>query len=156
MTESLPTFRSATAADLPAIERLLVASGLPTAGVAEMIEKDPSQFVVASLPDDSQQLVAVGGLEVCSDHALLRSVAVRDDWRKHGLGHELVKRIVSDAESRGIRALYLLTLTAEHYFPRFGFERVNRADVPQDIAATEEFRSACPASAVAMTRSLQS
>jgi amino-acid N-acetyltransferase len=61
-----------------------------------------------------------------------------------------VKRVVCRAEERGLRALYLLTMTAEHYFPRFGFAPVERGAVPAEIATTLEFRSACPASAIAM------
>lgn len=147
-----PQFRSASPADLDAIEQLLVRAGLPTAGIREMIDTDASQFIVATAPDNPGELVAVAGVEECCEHALLRSVAVRDDWQKHGLGHELVKRAVCRAEERGINALYLLTLTAEHYFPRFGFEPVQRDQVPQAIADTLEFKSACPATAVAMTR----
>jgi amino-acid N-acetyltransferase len=70
------------------------------------------------------------------------------------LGSDLVTRIVSDAESRGIHALYLLTLTAERYFPRFGFERVEREEVPSDVAETVEFKSACPSTAAAMRKVL--
>jgi N-acetylglutamate synthase-like GNAT family acetyltransferase len=61
-------------------------------------------------------------------------------------------RVIADAETRGLRALYLLTMTAEHYFPSFGFRQVSRAQVPADVQATEEFKSACPASAVVMCR----
>ena len=64
------------------------------------------------------------------------------------------ERLVADAERRGLDALYLLTTTAEHYFPRFGFARVERGAVPSETGATVEFRSACPASAVAMARPL--
>lgn len=148
--------REATVHDLAAIERLLNDLKLPTAGVSDLMSRDASQFVVATPSSDSVDVVAVAGLEVCCNHALLRSVAVRSDWQQHGLGQELVKRVVCQAESRGIRALYLLTMTAEHYFPRFGFERVDRDAVPSEIAETLEFKSACPASAVAMTRSLVS
>jgi amino-acid N-acetyltransferase len=70
------------------------------------------------------------------------------------VGRELVERVLSEAEHRGVRGLYLLTLTAEHYFPRFGFDRVAREAVPPAIADTLEFRSACPASAVAMKRAV--
>jgi amino-acid N-acetyltransferase len=153
---ALPAIRGATPADLPAIEQLLTESGLPTAGLAGIITTRPQDFVVAELPVDGggQQLVAVGGLEVCCDNALLRSVAVRPEWRKHGLGHELVRRLVCMGEDRGVNALYLLTQTAEHYFPRFGFERIDRDRVPPDIAETLEFKSACPSTAIAMTKPL--
>jgi amino-acid N-acetyltransferase len=142
--------------DLPNIERLLTASGLPTAGVGEILNTRADDFVVAEAMNDAgvRDLVGVDGVEVCCDTALLRSVAVHPAWRKHGVGHELVKRIVCIAAERGLRALYLLTLTAEHYFPRFGFSRIERGEVPAEIAGTLEFKSARPASAIAMAKSL--
>ncbi len=148
-----PTLRAATPADIAAIERLLTAADLPTAGIADLLATRPADFVVAEDPR-SGDVVAVAGLELCCENALLRSVAVRADWQRHGLGRELVRRLVCEAESRGLRALYLLTMTAEHYFPRFGFARVERDAVPEEIRETLEFRSACPATAVAMERSL--
>lgn len=153
-TTALPALRAATVADRAAVERLLTDAGLPTAGVSDLFAARAADFVVADDPDVSGELAAVAGLEVCCDNALLRSVAVRPAWRQHGLGHELVRRVVCEAEGRGLRALYLLTMTAEHYFPRFGFERVGRDAVPADIAETLEFKSACPASAVAMAKPL--
>ena len=95
------------------------------------------------------------GLAVCGADALLRSVAVRPGWRQQGLGEALVRRVVRRAEERALGALYLLTTTAEHYFPRSGFEAVARDAVPAGVAATVEFRSACPASAVAMAKPLR-
>ena len=140
-----PHIRAADPADLAAIERLLTVSGLPLDGVRDALEG----FVVAQSGDD---LVGVAGLEVCCDNALLRSVAVMPEWRSHGLGRALVTRVISDAEARGIRALYLLTTTAERYFPSFGFKQVARDDVPADVRETAEFQSACPASATVMCR----
>lgn len=154
MNSPMYNFRAATAADAPAVLQLLEAAQLPTAGVEEMFARDASQFLVAVESPNGDDVIAVAGLEVCFNNALLRSVAVRADWQRKGLGHALVKRAVCEAESRGIHALYLLTLTAEHYFPHFGFERTLRESVPEEIAATLEFTSACPASAVVMTKTL--
>jgi amino-acid N-acetyltransferase len=137
--------RPAAREDLPIIEHLLTASGLPLDGVREAL---PS-FVVA---ESAGELVGVAGLEPCRDNALLRSVAVAESWRSRGVGRALVERVVAEAESRGIHALYLLTTTAEKYFPSFGFSAVARDDVPADIRATAEFASACPASATVMCR----
>ena len=138
--------RGARAADLPGIERLLTTSQLPLAGVAESLPG----FVVA---ESDGAIVGTAALEVCCDNALLRSVAVAPEWRSRGLGRALVTRVIADAEARGLRALYLLTTTAEHYFPSFGFQQITRDHVPLDVQSTEEFRSACPASAVVMCRS---
>jgi N-acetylglutamate synthase-like GNAT family acetyltransferase len=63
-----------------------------------------------------------------------------------------VTRTIAEAEARGINALYLLTTSAERYFPTFGFRAVPRDAVPDDIRATAEFLGACPASATVMCR----
>lgn len=140
-----PRVRAAVPADLGAVEALLTASELPLDGVRDALPT----FVVAESGTD---LVGVAGLEVCRENALLRSVAVRPEWRSHGVGRALVTRVISEAESRGIRALYLLTTTADRYFPTFGFRTITRDEVPADVRETAEFRDACPASATVMCR----
>ncbi|HVE77570.1 MAG TPA: arsenic resistance N-acetyltransferase ArsN2 [Gemmatimonadaceae bacterium] len=140
--------RPATAADLPAVERLLIANNLPTAGVADALH----DFLVA---ESEEEIVGVGGLEVCCDNALLRSVAVDERWRGRGLGRAVVSGLIADAEARGLNALYLLTTTAERYFPSFGFAPTTREAVPAPVKETVEFRSACPASATVMALPLR-
>jgi len=135
--------RAAVRADLPAIEQLLAASHLPLAGVSAALPG----FIVA---ESGGAIVGTAAVEVCRDNALLRSVAVAPEWRSRGLGRALVTRAIAAAEARGLRALYLLTTTAEHYFPSFGFRQISRAEVPTDVQATEEFRGACPDTAVVM------
>ena len=144
-TAASAQLRAASPADLAAVERLLTASSLPLEGVREAL----STFVVAEADGG---IVGVAGLEACCDNALLRSVAVDDAWRSRGVGRALVTRVISDAEARGIRALYLLTTTAERYFPSFGFRQITRDQVPEDVRATAEFQSACPDSATVMCR----
>jgi amino-acid N-acetyltransferase len=144
------TLRAATRQDLPAIEQLLVSSGLPTAGVAETL----SGFIVA-VSEDGGRIVGVAGLECCSgEYALLRSTAVDPKWRGTGLGRRLVTHLIAEAESRGMKALYLLTTTAERYFPSFGFVKTTRDTVPDEIKSSVEFREACPSSATVMALEL--
>lgn len=148
-TESVSAqIRAARLSDLPAVERLLTSSELPLDGVRDAL----ADFVVAEHNGD---IVGVAGLEICCSDALLRSVAVNSQWRSKGVGRALVTRAIADAEARGINALYLLTTTAEHFFPTFGFSTVDREQVPADVRATKEFTDACPASAVAMKRALK-
>ena len=147
-TDRAAMLRPATAQDLVVVERLLSVNQLPLEGVRAALPN----FVVA---EAAGEIVGVAGLELCSENALLRSVAVAEPWRAHGIGRALVARLVAEAEARGIPALYLLTTTAEHYFPSLGFRTITRAAVPSDIQATEEFRESCPASAAVMRRSLQ-
>jgi len=140
-----PKLRPARADDLTAVEALLTASQLPLDAVREALPT----FIVAESGTD---IVGVAGLEICCDNALLRSVAVDDAWRSQGLGRPLVARTIAEAEARGVNALYLLTTSADRYFPTFGFHTVARDAVPEDIRATAEFREACPASATVMCR----
>ena len=148
MTVTNPAIRAATGADLPGIVTLLEASDLPTVGVADAL---PGFFVA----DDGTRIVGVVGVETCCrEYALLRSTAVDPTWRGRGLGRRLVERAVQHAEAKGVEALYLLTTTAETYFPSFGFSTIGRDAVPDAVKRTDEFRSACPASATVMTRAL--
>jgi N-acetylglutamate synthase-like GNAT family acetyltransferase len=141
------TIRPAEDRDLPKIESLLASNDLPLDGVRDAI----CGFLVAQADDE---IVGVIGMEYCGSYGLLRSTAVDAEWRSRGIARALVERIIAEAESRGIRALYLLTTTAERYFPTFGFRATARADVPLEIRATGEFRGACPESATVMCLSM--
>ncbi len=147
-----PSLRRATRDDLTAVQQLLTLVTLPTVGVDTIFELDAEDFVVATDPAQPTVVIATGGLEVRGRDALLRSIAVHPAWQAHGLGAQVVSRLIEAAEQRGLTALYLLTTTAERYFPRFGFERVARGDVSPAIAQTDEFAGACPASAIAMSK----
>ncbi len=139
--------RAASAADYDQVVRLLVAADLPTAG----LKRSLPDFLVA---EEDGRVVGVAGLEVYGDAALLRSAVVEPSRRGGGLGNGLVSALLAHAGGRGVREIYLLTTTAEGYFPRFGFIRVGREAVAPTVRASEEFRGACPDSAVAMRKIL--
>lgn len=143
---SCVALRSARPADLAAVLSLLGRSSLPTAGIADALP----HFVIA---ENGAELVGVAGLEVYGDSALLRSVAVEKSWQKSGVGQTLIERALSVTRERGIKDVFLLTTTAEHYFPRFGFTCVSRDSVSKAVQESTEFKGACPASAVVMRKS---
>ena len=140
--------RTASSSELETVVDLLNRSGLPTAGVADNF----SQFLVA---EADGRLVGVVGLELYGQSALLRSAAVEESWRGSGVGRVLVERALDLARDRGIEDVYLLTTTAEHYFPKFGFVCVRRDEVAQDVRSSVEFQTSCPASATAMRKHVQ-
>ena len=139
--------RPATPADRDAIERLLADSELTIHALPEWIDR----FWVA---EQDGRMAGVAGIELYADGCLLRSVAVHPDWRGTGLGRELVERALESAREAGARQAYLLTLTAERWFPRLGFTAIERGDVPASVRESGEFKEACPASAIVMTRPL--
>jgi amino-acid N-acetyltransferase len=143
------TLRTATSADLAKVLALLGRAGLPTEGVdAEAL----SDFVIA---EDGGTPVGVVGLEVYRESALLRSAAVEESWRGSGVGRALIDRALALSKERGIRDVFLLTTTAEHYFPRFGFACVGRGSVPEAVKASAEFQGACPTTAIVMQKSMR-
>ena len=135
--------RPARPADYPAVAGLLDAAALPTAGLSPSL----ADFLVA---EGSDGLVGAIGLEVYGRAALLRSAVVAPAEQGRGAGTALVRRLLDHARARGVHDIYLLTNTAEDWFPRFGFGRIGREAVPAALHASAEFQGACPDSAVIM------
>jgi amino-acid N-acetyltransferase len=68
----------------------------------------------------------------------------------------LTGEILSRARARNIDEVFLLTTTAENFFPSFGFQRIERADLPPELEQSAELTGACPASATVMKLSIYS
>ena len=136
---------SATANDLPAVQALLARHNLPLDDVTSHV----ATMVVAR---EEGRVVGVAALELYADGALLRSVAVDPAVQGQGIGHQLTEAALNLARERSADAVFLLTTTAETFFPRFGFEQISRTEVPDSVQVSVEFASACPASAVVMRR----
>lgn len=135
--------RAATLEDLPTIFKLLETAKLPTAGVKDHIQNFILEF-------SDQTLIACAGLEIHGQAGLLRSVVVNAAERSHGIGSKLVKSILEHARTQQLSSIFLLTESAENYFPRFGFKRISRTEIPESLQASEELRGACPDTAVVM------
>jgi amino-acid N-acetyltransferase len=141
------TIRNATPEDYTPIADLLIKVNLPAQGVQEHVDN----FVV--LIDDGS-LIGTGGLEIYSDKALLRSLAVHPDYQNKGYGQQLYRRILENAHKQNITEVYLLTETAERFFAAMGFEKISRELVDERVKTSEEFRSVCPSTAICMRLTL--
>ena len=141
------TIDRARRTDLTAVLELLTAQALPVDGLEQHL---PTTLVARQ--DD--RIVGSVAVETYPDGGLLRSVAVAADSRGRGLGQALTSAAFTMARDTGIDTLYLLTTTAEGYFPKFGFERIERSDVPASVQTSVEFTSACPSSAIVMRKRL--
>jgi amino-acid N-acetyltransferase len=141
------TIDRATREDESEILDLLARSALPVDGVLDHLE-------TAFVARENGRVVGSAVLEIYQDGALLRSVAVDASLRGAGLGQELTRSALTLANSLGMPAVYLLTTTADAFFPKFEFRLIDRSQVPATVQESIEFRSACPASAVVMRRTL--
>ena len=140
------SYRRATEADRPAIITLLEQANLLTDDL-------PTDLGTFRLAFADEKLAGVAGLEILEENGLLRSV-VSLNFRNQKIGNQLIEVIVELAKSEKITALYLITTTADLYFERLGFSRVDRANVPDNIARTRQFSNLCPVSAVVMSKEL--
>jgi amino-acid N-acetyltransferase len=127
---------------------LLQTQGLPVSDITD--ERLEHFFFIGS--DGSP--VGLVGLEIYGADALLRSLAVGASARTQGLGAALVRHAENYASALNVRAVYLLTMTAEAFFERRGYRRVDRTEAPPAIQSTREFASLCPTSSAFMVKRL--
>jgi N-acetylglutamate synthase-like GNAT family acetyltransferase len=129
--------------DIETIKDMLFANSLPVAGVDEHWRT----FVIAR---DGEKIIGCGGAEAYQVAALIRSIAVDEEYRGHGIGRRIVRQLLDRLASRGLREFYLLTTTAEAYFKKRGFKTIDRDEVHPQLLQSREFQDACPESATYM------
>jgi amino-acid N-acetyltransferase len=137
----------ARASDRRAIETLLQANGLPTAG----FELALGTAVVAH---EGGRVVGCAAVEPYGSAGLLRSVCVDPGHRGSGLGRRLVERAEAVAAARGIADLFPLTETAADWFSRLGYQPDRRESAPGPLRTSPEFTGACPVSAALLSKRL--
>lgn len=130
---SAPRIRPATRSDVREIKRLLAGYHLPRADLGRYVDT----FLVA---EDDHGLVGCAGLEVYGSSAVLRSVAVAERLRGTGLGRRLTEEALALARTRGVRRLYLFTMTAENFFRRFGFRRIHIDEMDPNVRESREYQ----------------
>ena len=140
--------KNANHGDLQAISSLLESCNLPADGIEACIN-------TTLIVKNNNKLIGSAALEHYGKSALLRSVAVDKNFRSTGLGIKTTKAILQKAKSLGITHIYLLTETADKFFPRFNFQTVPRDKVPADVKTSLEFTTLCPESAIAMVLPLK-
>jgi amino-acid N-acetyltransferase len=139
----------ATPNDFQDIISLLWANQLPTKDI-----RDPTVKLFKATVNG--KLAGTIGIEEYGSLALLRSLAVDDLFKDQGVGRQLLHYHLEFCRDNGVLQLYLLTTTAENYFKKYGFVKMDRQLVPEAISGTKEFLEICPASATVMHLDMQS
>ena len=127
---------------------MLAECGLPT---SDLESRDFDNFLGCGTPESPKGVV---GLEILGSVALLRSLAVAKETRGLGCGKALGAEAENYAKDKGARELYSLTTTAESFFARHGYSRVERNAAPEQIKHTSEFSALCPDRAAFMVKKL--
>ena len=133
MTDDI-RLRSATAADAPAIHRLIAdnrEAGHLLPRSIDNVEEHASRFVVA---ESSGRVVGCAELAPLSPGvAEVRSLVVEESFRGRRIGGELVARVAADGAARGFGMLCAFTHHPAH-FVRLGFSIGPHIWVPEKIA----------------------
>jgi amino-acid N-acetyltransferase len=129
--------RKATVRDVKAIHRLLKKHAdrgelLPRA-LSDLYDclRDFSVFEEKS----GGSFIGVCALHVCwEDLAEIRSLAVREQYQREGIGSALVTAAMAEAQDLGIRRVFTLTYRPD-FFNKHGFKIVDKTTLPQKIWA---------------------
>jgi len=139
--------KRATIEDISPIVELLRSNGLPYEDISSKIDY---LFVGYAGP----RIVGIGGVETYGKYGLLRSLVIEKSLRGKGYGTTFCNKLIEHAKLKGVSEIYILTTTADNFFEKVGFERIERNIAPAIIQETSEFKDLCPVSAVCMRMKL--
>ncbi len=125
--------RSARTQDIPGIRALIdtyTLGGRLLNKETVMLYEDVQEFTVAV---DDNVVVGCGALHVLwEDLAEVRTVAVVDNLKGQGVGHEILEAIINRARTVGVSRIFCLTFETA-FFARHGFEEIHGTPVAPDV-----------------------
>jgi amino-acid N-acetyltransferase len=130
------TLRRARTSDVKAIRKLIdanAASGRLLDKPTVALYEDIQEFLVAQRADGI--VVGCGALHVMwEDLAEIRTIAVDQSCRGHGVGRRLVDALVASARELGVRRVFVLTFEVG-FFASCGFEEIRATPVSAEVYA---------------------
>lgn len=132
--------RPARTQDIPGIRALIdtyTLGGRLLNKETVMLYEDVQEFTVAV---DGDVVLGCGALHVLwEDLAEVRTVAVVDNLKGQGVGHQILEAIINRARTVGVSRVFCLTFETA-FFARHGFEEIHGTPVAPDVY-TELLRS---------------
>jgi amino-acid N-acetyltransferase len=125
--------RPARTSDIKGI-RLLIDSYAPQGRLLSKetvtLYESVQEFTVAV---EGDQVVGCGALHVLwEDLAEVRTVAVAENLRGKGVGHQILDSIIARAQAIGVKRIFCLTFETK-FFGRHGFEAIEGTPVEPEI-----------------------
>ena len=127
--------RPAKTKDVKSIRNLVDSYAAP----GQMLSKETvtlyesvQEFIVA---EQDGVLVGCGALHILwEDLAEVRTVAVKENLHKQGIGHKIMEAIIQRAREVGVEKIFCLTFQTE-FFGRHGFEVIEGTPVEASVYA---------------------
>lgn len=128
-------YRSATFADVEEIYSLIAgyaSQGLMLPKPHNVLYEALREFIVA-VEIDTEKIVGTGALHLTwNELAEVRSMAVHPDYKRQGIGAEIVNRLLLQGRDIGVKSFFTLTYSPE-FFESLGFKVTTRESLPHKI-----------------------
>ena len=90
------------------------------------------EFVVAE-DSETKKVIGCGALHMTwNEIAEVRSMAVHPDFKRQGIGGEIVKKLLIEGKAIGVKKFFTLTYAPE-FFQSLGFITVDKDSLPHKI-----------------------
>lgn len=128
-------YRSAKFADVEEIYNLIAgyaSQGLMLPKPHNILYEALFEFVVA-VEVETKKIVGTGALHLTWDElAEVRSMAVHPEYKRQGIGAEIVKQLLENGRAVGVKNFFTLTYNPQ-FFQSLGFEITTRESLPHKI-----------------------
>ena len=128
-------YRKPTFADVDEIHDLIAgyaSQGLMLPKPHSTLYETLREFVVAENVA-SKKIVGVGALHLTwNELAEVRSMAVDENFSRQGIGSEIVKKLLAEGQTVGVKKFFTLTYRPE-FFKSLGFELTTKESLPHKI-----------------------
>lgn len=129
------SYRQAKFSDVEEIYNLI--AGYASQGI--MLPKPHSilyeairEFIVAE-EMDTKKIIGTGALHMTwNELAEVRSMAVHEDYKRHGIGADIVKKLLAEGVEVGVKKFFTLTYSPQ-FFQSLGFKTVDKNTLPHKI-----------------------
>ena len=96
---------------------------------------DNLRDIFVFVDNNQPEIIGTCSMHICwEDLAEIRSLVVRDPYRRQGIGKKLVEACISEAITLDLRRIFVLTYKVK-FFQRLGFREVDKATLPHKIWA---------------------
>ena len=128
-------YRSAKFADVEEIYSLIAgyaSQGLMLPKPHNVLYEALREFIVA-VEVETKKIVGTGALHLTwNELAEVRSMAVHPDYKRQGIGAEIVKQLLVQGREVGVKNFFTLTYSPE-FFESLGFKVTTRESLPHKI-----------------------
>ena len=128
-------YRQAKFSDVEEIYNLI--AGYASQGIMlpkphSVLYENIREFIVAEEIGE-KKIIGTGALHMTwNELAEVRSMAIHEDYKRHGIGADIVKKLLAEGVEVGVKKFFTLTYTPQ-FFQSLGFKTVDKNTLPHKI-----------------------